>query len=206
MEIIGGGDVTGRLPRPLIALAIRHSGAHPRPSHPTDEGSTIVIPTFAALGKRHPTKFRVPQDQGVFEQPAGSEVLKKSGNRKICRRAHGREFLSHIGMVVPIARGPAGTTPNLDEANPALHQPAGHQAASTKLLRFRAIHAIKPASGRTFYAQIEGLRRTQLHAGSQLVGLDSGFQTRVGIIGFEVPAIPLLEQGQPFATGLRRNA
>ena len=203
MEIIGGGDVVSRLPGPLVTLTMSHARPHAGTRHPAHEGAAVMIPAFAALGEGHPAEFRVPKDQGVFKQATRLQVAEESGDGQVRRCAHGREFLGHVGMVVPIAGRTARPAPNLHEADPTFHQPSGHQAATAEILGLLTVQSVETASRLGLSVEGEYLRGAELHPGGQFVGLNAPFQTGIVIVGFRMLPIPFLDQGQPFLSGIR---
>ena len=182
-----------------------HARPHAGTRHPAHEGAAVMIPAFTALGEGHPTEFGIPENQGVFQQAARLQIPEQAGDGQVRRCAHGREFLGHVGMVVPIAGRTARPAPNLHEADPTFHQPSGHQAATAEILGLLTVQSVETASRLGLSVEGEYLRGAELHPGGQFVGLNTPFQTGIVIVGFRMLAIPFLDQRQPFLIGIGRD-
>src|SRR5437867_2623393 len=66
-------------PRPLIALAVSHTGFDAGAGQPCDEGAAVVVTASAALAEGHAPEFGRPNYQGVLEEAARFEVLHQRG-------------------------------------------------------------------------------------------------------------------------------
>ena len=82
VEVVGGRFVGRGLPTPRVAFAIGDARLDARTAHPAGEYAAVVVAPFAALRKRHPAKFGVPEHERVVE--AGRAA---SGRRAIRRSA-----------------------------------------------------------------------------------------------------------------------
>ena len=104
------------------------------------------------------------------------------------RRYFGR---ADVAVTVPVAAGAveAGAAPELNEPDAALDEPSSDQAISAEIARPRILQAIKPPRGLALRVQIENIGDGQLHARSQLVGTNPGFETGIARRLFELLAI-----------------
>ena len=87
-------------------------------------------------------------------------------------RAIGGNWLGMSLWLSQLFAAPPAPLQTCTNRTPALQQPAGQQAAAAKVGRGGVVQSVESTRGRRLAGQVEGLGRTALHAGRQLVGGD----------------------------------
>src|SRR6185436_10307299 len=95
-----------------------------------------MIAAFAALAAGHASEFSRPDNNGIFQQPAGLQIFDQRCRGFIHAAGHLEMVFGEVFMAVPI---PARETivsavPNLDETNTAFKQSARNQATFPEFL------------------------------------------------------------------------
>src|SRR5437763_27792 len=91
----------------------------------------MMLAAIAIFGGWRAAEFAPPNHQGVVKQPSGFQVLQQAGDRHIGGGTVGPQLGPQAAMLVPeLAAASFGSDRVIDlyEADPALHQPARHQA------------------------------------------------------------------------------
>ena len=60
-----------------------------------------VFSAVGAFRRRRPTELAAPKDDGVFEKAARLEVLQQARDRRVRRRAVGRQIRLEAAVLVP---------------------------------------------------------------------------------------------------------
>ena len=117
-----------------------------------------------------------PQTTSVLvEQAALLQIAQQGGDRLVGALAGGLQVDRQAVVVVP----DLAVDVELHEADAALDQPAGHQAAAAVGVGRLAADAVHLQRGRRLPATGRGRRWPQLHAGGQLVAGDAGVELRL---------------------------
>src|SRR5262245_57982845 len=85
---------------------------------------------------------------------------------------------------------------DLHEADPTLNETARDQTTGTVLCSKRIVEAVELLCGWAFVADVERFAGGGLHARSQLVTGDAGFQVELAGMAFQVIAVQSFEVGQ----------
>src|SRR5262249_47258028 len=98
------------------------------------EAGRVVVPAHSLLavdlgrlGVGRPAEFAAPDDQRVVEQPATAEVHEQRRGGLVAVGTQGAVALVIVLVRVPGLVGPGVQVTDLDEADPALHEPPGQQ-------------------------------------------------------------------------------
>ena len=122
----------------------------------------------------------MPYDKGLIEKAPLLEVFDQPGDGFVDFPGMQSVVFDQVTVSVPVVDVVSDVSPvvELNESHPAFNQTSGQQTLSSERFRLRGVHPVKPFCGLVFVGQIDRLRRTGLHAVSQLVGGDSGGQFR----------------------------
>ena len=100
-----------------------------------------------------------------------------------------------VAVLVPRLKA-AGGVIELDEPNPALHQPARQQTLAAEDLGGLVVDTVEPIRRRGFARQVEGVGSLHLHAIGQLEGFDAGAQSAVLGPAFAVQVVEAAQRVQ----------
>ena len=165
-------EVIGR----AVGLAPLDSAA----GHPGCETARAMVATLAVLAGGRPAEFAGPHDQGLVQQPSPLEVEQQARHRLIGLAAVELVVLVDVGVGVPVLVVVAAAGIDLHKANPALDEPARHQAPSAEPLGPGVVEPVQPLRLGRFAREVDSLGSAGLHAIGQLVAGDAGRQ--LGII------------------------
>ncbi len=107
------------LETPIITFSIGGSGFDSGSCHPSDERSSVVVSSISSLSKWSSSEFRRPDQECVFEESAGFQILDESSDRQVDTGSDGWEFIRDTAMVIPVSGRSLWTAPDLNESRPA---------------------------------------------------------------------------------------
>ena len=113
---------------------------------PDAEAVGMVIAAVAVLGARRAAELAAPEDERRVEQAALRQVGQQAGGGQIGLLAAGARLRGVVAVRVPRLAGHE----DLHEADAALDQAPGHEAASGVGARSRLIEAVEPVRGLRF--------------------------------------------------------
>ena len=152
--------------------------------HPHREAGGVVVATVALLGHRGAAEFAAPDDEGVFKEAAGLQVLEQAGDGLIHRGAEAGVVALDLRVGVPLR---AGAVVDLDEAHAAFDHAAGEEAESAHALGRLVVEAVEFARGFGLAGEVDDAGRFGLHACGHLVTRQAGAEFgAVRVAGGEV--------------------
>ena len=110
-----------------------------------------------------------------------------------------------LDVVVGIPAGDVARV-ELHEADPALDEPAGEQAAGAELRGLLRVEAVEGLRLVGLARQVDGLGRGRLHPVGELIGLDAGGELGVAVAAGEVAGVQLADQVERPPLGRARHA
>src|SRR5216684_286514 len=87
----------------FIGCAIYKPGLHASARHPHSVAVRIVVATVTKLRPRRAPELPGPDDQRIFQQPPGLQILQQPGDRLVDLESQLRMALRNLGVLVPIA-------------------------------------------------------------------------------------------------------
>ena len=162
--------------------------------HPDGEAVVVVVAAFhdafvgAGLGEFDDggaAEFAAPEDEGFIEQAALFEIGEEGADGLIA-------FAGEAAVVFDVIVGVPGlavAVPELDEADAAFEEAAGHEA-----LAGEGAGAVEVADGLGFAVEIEGIGGLGLHAVGEFETADAGFELGVVMAAGEVVFVELAEE------------
>ena len=176
-EVVGGPD--------------RLAALDPGPRHPGRLRPRVVIASHAPLRDRHPTELSMPHHQCGVQEPAGLQVRQEPRDRLVRLGGVQRVILHEVAVGVPgvgvLVAHPAHE--ELDEPDPALDEPARHEALPAERLGELFVEAVELPGRFRFRGDVDGFRRAPLHPVGELVGGDPRRELRVARIPLHVDLV-----------------
>ena len=169
MEIMDVDHISHRAVSELVGSTMGVGLLDSRTREPGGETTRIVVtPLRALLKRRHPAKFRGPEDEGLVKKPSGFHVLKQGGDGTIEDRAVAIIVRLDPPVTVPIQRTLAHrerTVEKCDKPDPTLHKPSCQQAIATKagFDRIGIIRAVKRARREGLACEVARVGSAQSH-------------------------------------------
>ena len=193
-ELVGGADD--------LAAADFGSG------HPDGHGTGVVVTAKASLGDGHAAEFAVPDDEGIVEHAAGFEIGEQPGDGGVGGGGVAGVVCADVFVGVPgieILVAEAAVI-ELDEADTAFDETAGHEALATEGFGVALVEAVEGFGGGGFTGQVDGFGRGALHAVGEFVAFEAGgeFGVSRGLGG--VDRVEFGEGGEAFALFVVREA
>src|SRR5262245_39937915 len=173
-------NVLGGVMAEVVGGAVSDAAADAAARHPDGEAMGIVVTADAGragvvLDDWEPSHLAAPVDNRGIEQSARLEVLDEGGGRPVHVAARIRQRGADAAVMVPELIAGA----NLDEANAALDQPSGNQAARAELSGGRVVNAVEPLGGDSFAGDVESLAGGDLHARGKFVAGNAGVEVQL---------------------------
>src|SRR5262249_57869824 len=110
----------------LVGGADHLAALHPAAGEPHREAVGVVVAAVGVLAHRGAAELAAPDHHRVVEQSAPLQIAQQRGGGAVAAAAHARVVPLQVAVGVPLATAAAV---DLDEADAALHEPAGPPAA-----------------------------------------------------------------------------
>ena len=181
VEVAEVDGVFGDVVAEVVGAAVFDAGVDAGAGEPDGEAAAVVVAAAVrvpknALAKNSAAEFGEEHHQRVFEEAALFEVVDEGGGGLVDVAALVGELAFDGDVLVPAA------VEELDEADAALEQPAGHEAVGGVAAGFVDFGAVAVDDVLRFAAEVRQFGHRGLHAECHFVGGDAG--ERFGVAGF----------------------
>ncbi len=146
-----------------------------------------MVAAVGALRGGGAAELAAPQDERIFEQTTGLEVLQQGRDRLI--DFGGIRFVVALQALVLV---PLVGVAHLDEAHALFREAAGHQTLAAEVLRDGIIEPVHFLGDFAFLAEVLQIGRLGLHAEGEFKGFDAAFEGTVMAGEFELTAVEIL--------------
>lgn len=187
-EIVNSAGIFGGVIAEFVGGAVDMAAFDATAGHPDGKAVRVVVAAVIALGEGSAAEFSSPDDEGVFEEAAGLEVLDECGDGLADLVAHFTVAFFEIAVVIPwvgavSATDVVGEGGQFDEANAAFDEAAGEEALASVggLLGLGVVEAIEFFGEFGFAGEVAEFGNGRLHAPCEFVVADGSLNLRVGV-------------------------
>ncbi len=180
---------------PFVGVSAGDATTDSTATEPVGKDIRVMVTSSGTLGGGHASEFCCPEDDGVIEESALSEVFDERGGADGHTHGQWSVVALNIFVAVPVTTWEAVivSAPDLNKSDASFQKSASDEAFATEAIRFfRDIDFRGPCTagfcqpvgfegGGGFLGQVEGFGGTELHASGEFVGAEPGFES--GIAG-----------------------
>lgn len=195
VEAVGHGGVAD-----FIGRAVGVAGFSAAAGEPGGEATRVMVAAVLPLGEGGAAEFSAPPDEGVLEEAALFEILQKGGDGLV-GGAGVVLVLRHVGVLVPARVDGFVGVVDLDEADAAFGEAAGHETLAAVVVGHFFADAIHLFGGFGFAGEVEDVGRIHLHAEGEVEGVDGGVEVLV-LLGLRLLPVELLEEVELLLLGI----
>ena len=176
----------------VVGAAVDVAALHAAAGEPHGVTVGVVVAAVFALGGGGAAEFAAPEDEGVLQEAAAFEVFEEGGDGAVdFDGVFGVAFVE-VAVLVPLDFAVA--VGDLDEADAALGEAAGHEALAAEVGGDGVVEAVEFFGGGGFGVDVLGFGHGGLHAEGEFEAGDAAFEGEVGAGEGEVVVVQLGEE------------
>ena len=202
MEVADGVRVLDDAVAVLVGLPVDEALLEAPAGQPQAEAVGVVVAAVGALHERRPAELAREDDEGLVEEAAGAEVLDEAGHGLVDGQGVGGVALDQLGVLVPRVGGlPHAVGAHhgeLDEADAALDEAAGHEALAPVGggRRDGRVQAVEALGGLGLAREVDELGHRGLHAVGDLVVVDGRLHLPVAADAVDEGGVEVADEAQ----------
>lgn len=178
---------------PFVGVSAGDATTDSTATEPVGKDIRVMVTSSGPLGGGHASEFCCPEDDGVIQESALSEVFDERGGADGHTHGQWSVVALNIFVAVPVTTWEAVivSAPDLNKSDASFQKSASDEAFATEAIRFfRDIDFRGPCTtgfcqpvgfegGGGFLGQVEGFGGTELHASGEFVGAEPGFESGI---------------------------